>query len=290
MNYFSIKLLTILFSLLYHSESISDTIAKTLQDSSLKSVENRDIKLVSVPVSGKVNIKNPRYLYIQAGLHGNETATSSFVEWLIRRTKKGKSLLNQLPPNTTIDFVPKASPDTWNKSRYNSNQINLNRNFAVFFGISTEPTGSAPFSEPETKAIKKLFEKRNYISAVDIHGYVNWIVTPSKPTAQHMSDKRQIRQYHRWKKQIASLTKTHLPHYALQEALALGDGGAFEDWAFWERKSLAFCMEMNSKERLRPVSKNKSVDTWKEYEVYLFKVFSSALSISEEEKNQLAEI
>ena len=88
-------------------------------------------------------------------------------------------MLNQIE-NIEIDFIAIANPDAHGKSRLNSNSVNLNRNFGVLWGISKEPPGESAFSEAETKALRKLFNNRKYLSAMDVHGYVNWVVLPTR--------------------------------------------------------------------------------------------------------------
>ncbi len=48
--------------------------------------------------------------FIQAGLHGNETLTTVFAQWLKLRLMTQKGPLAQLPVGTEIDFLPMANP------------------------------------------------------------------------------------------------------------------------------------------------------------------------------------
>lgn len=186
-------------------------------------------------------------LLVQGGLHGNEFLASDFVLWLADRTARGESLLN-LVKDYSVDFAPYANPDgTFLANRLNGRQVNLNRNFEVFWGESKEQPGAYAFSEVETRAIKALFEKRNYDVAVDVHGFVNWFVSPSQPKymAEKLSPARKI-QYDQW----TQILKNRLPKdYEFHTAKDLGDGGAFEDWAYWKKGAFAFCFELSTRER-----------------------------------------
>src|SRR5690606_19363421 len=108
---------------------------------------------------------------VQGGLHGNEKLASAFVLWLAQRFAAGESLLNQLQvEGAAFDFLPYANPDGAHAhSRYNARGVNLNRNFGVLWGLTRENPGKDSFSEPETRAIRYLFQESRYTAAVDVH-------------------------------------------------------------------------------------------------------------------------
>lgn len=215
----------------------------------------------------------PRY-FIQGGLHGNEKQTSHFVIWLMKRLQSNRGPLSRLPAGTEIDFLPFANPDQYGKSRYNSMQVNLNRNFEILWGMSSEPNGKEPHSEPETKAIAALMKARKYVAAADIHGYVNWVVAPSHPKYfQNVSGhKKQI--YAQW---IRALKRgiALLPGYEFKTAGSLGDGGAFEDWAFWSNDTLSLCLEM----RQATKDSQKRNKEFRKYEHFLANMLEQASQI-----------
>src|SRR5690606_7548600 len=102
-----------------------------------------------------------------------------------------------------------------------------NRNFAVLWGLTRENPGEKSFSEPETRAIRSLFKARKYTAAVDVHGYINWIVAPSSPDdvrrAGGSPNRRLTAMYRAW---IADLRREMqlLPGYQLKTGAQLGDG------------------------------------------------------------------
>lgn len=192
---------------------------------------------------------------VNGGLHGNELLGSEFVGWLAQRFAAGESTLNTLNGGRLeIDFIPYANPDgTILFTRYNGNHINLNRNFGVLWGVTKENPGKTAFSEVETRALHDLYEKRTYTGAVDVHGYINWVVIPTSPAdkmnGKLSDDKLQLAQYEQWSKAVYREAKSQLPGYEVKTAGGLGDGGAFEDYAWWGAKVPAFCLELFDEKR-----------------------------------------
>lgn len=258
---------------------------------SLKSAAGSEILVYSF----KPKDKAPAFKFLmQGGMHGNESQASAFVLWIAKRYARGESLLNQLPKDeVAIDFIPYVNPDgTEAHSRYNARGINLNRNFDVLWGLTRENPGETSFSEPETRALKKLFEKQKYTAAVDVHGYINWIVTPSSPEALaemgHKVTKKQINTYNLWK-QAFSRQLPLMNGYQHKTAAELGDGGAFEDWAFWSQNTLSYCLELESWFRYAPAKKKQfnnlneptygKIDKYAQYETFVFRMFQEAIEI-----------
>lgn len=250
--------------------------------------------------------KNPtlRFL-IQGGLHGNELLASEFVGWLAKRFAAGESLLNTLNQgNIAIDFIPYANPDgTILFTRYNSNQINLNRNFGVLWGMTRENPGPSAFSENESRAIGDLIVNRKYTAAIDVHGYVNWVVIPTAPNSGVKGlpaiSKEQQKMYEQWSFAVKREAAKQLPGYEVKTAGELGDGGAFEDFAWWKGGTPAACLELFTESRhvlfsfastimslLTPkiLSPNerpqaRQGDTFIAYENYIHSLFSEAIRI-----------
>lgn len=266
------------------------TIAELAGSPKAKSGENRDFLVYSSAADQKSEY---RFL-IQSGLHGNERLPVEFVTWLMARYSKGQSLLNRLPRGSAIDFFPIASPDGYAaNTRENGRGVNLNRNFSVLWGVSREVNGNAAFSEPETRAARDLLQTGSYTSAVDVHGYSNWLVLPSPPSLLAKSTPKLAATYRRWSTEIGEVMNKLLPGYELKTAGGLGDGGAFEDFAFWQTQSLSFCLEMKSHRReiasLSPtllvgLTQKKSPtlkeeDTFLTYELVIFRAFSKAIFV-----------
>jgi hypothetical protein len=225
--------------------------------------------------------KSARRVLVQSGLHGNEVLPQEFVQWLASRYARGESLLNELAAeNVLVDFLPFANPDgIAAHERLNSEGVNLNRNFSILWGASRENPGAKRFSEPETQAIQELFQVRNYIAAVDIHGYINWLVGPTAPSdlGFHVSS-NELERHKAWTKILESV-RQDLPDYELKTAGGLGDGGAFEDWAFWEAKAFAFCLEIQSPDNTDVPGSASQTATFLNYEKVVFKAFLRAIRL-----------
>lgn len=252
-----------------------------LTGQALLSSRDRDLEIVTIKLPG--TSQHQHRFYAQASLHGNESYTTEFLSWLSVQIRQGKSSLNLLPEGSVIDFLLVANPDSFKKSRLNKNGVNLNRNFSVLWGKSDEPSGSEAFSEPETKAIRALFNHYQYTAAVDIHGYVNWVVMPSPPKAIKSTKSASVTpDYSSWTRALVS-NSTILPNYLVKDAANLGDGGAFEDWAFWDKGVYAFCLEMHSPERFLKTQDDK-IDLFQAYDRFIANVFAKAVTLKETAK------
>ncbi len=221
---------------------------------------------------------------IQGGLHGNEHQTSIFVLWLKDRLEADIGPLAELPEGSVVDFLPFANPDSYGSSRYNKNAINLNRNFSILWGISREPNGSKPHSEPETIAITHLMQHEKYNAAIDVHGYVNWVVAPSQPQFVPNANPRMQALYWAWTNHLHQEV-AKLPNYILKTAGTLGDGGAFEDWAFWANGTLSFCLELSSEMK----TAGRPADYYNRYESFVAQMFQKALAIDHLEEEAVAQ-
>ena len=277
--------------------------ATTLQvlhgDETLVSASGRPLQIFSFTNRNQQTSAGRHQFLIQGGLHGNEALTPEFVTWLAKRYARGESLLNHLPSaEVTIDFLPHANPDgIAEKNRYNARGVNLNRNFGILWGLTRENPGAKSFSEPETRAIDRLLQQRRYTAAIDVHGYINWIVAPSDPEtlARHQGSRnltpRRIARYHRWIRSLGQEIRS-LTGYELKTAGGLGDGGAFEDWAYWSYDTLALCLELESSQRFEAVDRQTSVnqesdqgaftvDRFHRYERFIARVFTRAIAIDQ---------
>ena len=267
----------------------STDITTLLNGEDLRSTAGRPIKVLRLePADGLIKW---RFL-VQGGLHGDEKLGPEFVRWLANHFATSIPIkMNGI----AIDFIPESNPDGVHlNQRGNSNGINLNRNFAVGWGISRENPGPKPFSENETQALKRLIETQNYTATIDIHGYVNWIVLPSKPR-QVIQTGRQVssdlaRLYRVWTKAIESQMSI-FRNYKTKTALGLGDGGSFEDWTFYEAGTLSFCLELESDKRFRKLYRTpfgnlaqlsqRPIDTFLSYERFVVTMMRQAIRIDE---------
>ncbi|KAL4711543.1 hypothetical protein ACJJTC_000559 [Scirpophaga incertulas] len=140
-----------------------------------KSVEGRDIKMFKISNSNA----NNQAVWIDGAIHAREWITIAAVTFIAEYIAKNFSQLPTYITNKDWYFVPVVNPDgyhcthtldrMWRKNRARVGNhicgVDLNRNFSHSWGRNTrEPLsidpfhinykGPAPFSEPETTAIK----------------------------------------------------------------------------------------------------------------------------------------
>jgi hypothetical protein len=115
-----------------------------------KSVDGRDLIAYKF---GQCKDANCTKVMLTGGIHGSEWRSgdlTSFKNWLLNNPQEivGK--------NKELLIIPFTNPDGFAKNqRLNSNNVNLNRNFATGWQACDE-CGTAPESEPETKALVKI--------------------------------------------------------------------------------------------------------------------------------------
>jgi predicted deacylase len=245
-----------------------------------RSLQGRAFPFFETKTSGAQH----RFL-IQSGIHGNEQLAPEFVLWLKHRYDERRSPLNRL--NAAIDFLPAVNPDGLARGlRTNGRGVNINRNFDVLWGITKEFPGLNPFSEPETQAVKALFEQKRYDAAIDVHGYINWIVMPSDLSKKQSVDATLAHKYRLWTDAVVKEAR-RLPGYQTKTAGELGDGGAFEDWAFWKAGTMAICLELKSEERFDMSNKMFATafgsDQFLRYEAFIYYSLTRAIKIKERE-------
>ncbi|MBM4424562.1 MAG: DUF2817 domain-containing protein [Chloroflexi bacterium] len=123
-----------------------------------QSAQGRPITGIGFPSEGE----SARALVFVSGIHGDETNAWPILQSLISDLESG-SLARPLTPS--LYFIPAFNADgVAADRRLNANKIDLNRNWETYDwqpGIELSPTdffpnggGSAPFSEPETRAMR----------------------------------------------------------------------------------------------------------------------------------------
>lgn len=100
---------------------------------------------------------------IIGGTHGDEVATVLLVE-----SFRERFLANAQTP---VALLPLANPDGYERlSRYNAHHVDLNRNFVWNWQAnSEEPAGSAPWSEPESCALRDFILQTEPAKIVSLH-------------------------------------------------------------------------------------------------------------------------
>ncbi|NML20500.1 hypothetical protein HHL16_06425 [Pseudoflavitalea sp. G-6-1-2] len=182
----------------------------------IKSIEGRPLIAVKISDNAGTDENEPEALY--TGLHHAREGMSMmnlffFMNYLLEHYNTD-ARIKDLVDSRELYFIPCVNPDgyvynetsspggggMWRKNRRNnggSRGVDLNRNYGEDWGengpdvsISTNPNdedyiGSAPWSEPETRAIRAFGQSRHFTIAIDHHAYGNYYVTPFGRPAQH---------------------------------------------------------------------------------------------------------
>ena len=160
-----------------------------------KTWEDRDIIAVTITKNIKTNKDKPALFYTGT-IHAREwigiELSLSFAKYILEHIDYDP-YLNTLLDRATLYMVPCANPDGfeysrnhfsfWRKNRRRNGDgsfgVDLNRNFEIGFVANKDTTsnvysGPAPFSEPETQALRDfVLSHKNITIALDYHSQGN---------------------------------------------------------------------------------------------------------------------
>jgi len=129
--------------------------------------------------------------------HGDETSSAEVSLEAARRLLDDPSV-TPIIDDSEIWVVPHVNPDgVAALQRYNANNVDLNRNYGFEWSSSSFRPGDAPFSEPETQAIRALGAWVDFGLGLSVHsGAVNlgWVwnytteVTPDEELLSDLAD------------------------------------------------------------------------------------------------------
>jgi murein tripeptide amidase MpaA len=181
------------------------------------SIENRPIYAVKISDNPNNNEDEPQ-VHINSLIHAREPAAMMAVMYYMYYLLENYGTdaeVTYLVNNREIYFVPVINPDgyehnrstnpngggMWRKNRRNNGGsfgVDLNRNFGYMWGLnnvgsSGTPSsetyrGTAPFSEPETQAIRNFCNLKNFKTALNYHTYSNLLLYPWGYTNQPTPD------------------------------------------------------------------------------------------------------
>ncbi|MBN2138193.1 MAG: DUF2817 domain-containing protein [Sedimentisphaerales bacterium] len=110
----------------------------------------------NTPIMAQVFGQGDSVTLIIGGIHGNEPAGTPLVKKLAQYIR----LYPELANGRTIVLLPNVNPDGMAKgTRYNANNVDLNRNFAAPNRVNTATTGHSALSEPESRVIERLIRQ-----------------------------------------------------------------------------------------------------------------------------------
>jgi len=183
--------------------------AKRVINDTINSIEGRPIYYVVISdFPDSVEADEPEMLFNSVH-HAREPGSLSqllfFMTYLCENYASNTEIQNILN-NTSLYFIPCVNPDgyiynqttnpngggLWRKNRRDNGNgtfgVDLNRNYGHFWGFDdggSSPSsssdvyrGSAPFSEPETRAVRYLCNTHNFKMAMNNHTFGNLLIYP----------------------------------------------------------------------------------------------------------------
>ncbi|MFQ5453135.1 MAG: M14 family zinc carboxypeptidase [Candidatus Zixiibacteriota bacterium] len=185
-----------------HRDIVSDKISIG------QTIEGRDIWAVKISDNPDIDEDEPEVLYT-AAIHAREVITPEVLFFFMDELTDKYGFWpdeTEIVNSRELWFIMVANPDgyfhneaiapngggMWRKNRRNNGDgtygVDLNRNFGYEWGrddIGSSPytddqtyRGTAPFSEPETQALRDFISSRQFIITVYYHSYSNLILYP----------------------------------------------------------------------------------------------------------------
>jgi len=234
-----------------------------------QSIEGRTIWGIKISDNVGLDEDKPNILFV--GCHHAREWISvevphKLAEHLLRNYREN-SRIRRLVNQSEIWIVPLLNPDGleysirtfrwWRKNRRNNGDstygVDVNRNYSYMWGVDNEGSsfqswsqtyrGPYAFSEPETEAMRQLFQQREFLAAISYHSYSNLILYPWAYTWEPAPDFSLFRYL---SDQMAQLIEAFRGSYYAPghvEPLYLSNG-EFTDWAYGEYESIAFTIEL----------------------------------------------
>lgn len=123
-------------------------------------------------------------------MHGSESNTQTLLyAWIAELDKN----YTKIPSDKKVVVVPALNPDGVSlKTRFNANEVDLNRNFntsdwqaKTYFANKTfsQGGGDSPFSEPESKAIANYITAHNPYLTLSYHSAAAYVIPNQIPSA-----------------------------------------------------------------------------------------------------------
>ena len=223
-----------------------------------RSYEGRLIRVIEI---GRGDVA----IAIDGGHHAREWISVMTPACIADRLVRGDTSdprIHRILDRVRFAIVPIVNPDgyaytwttdrSWRKNRRGGNGVDLSRNYSVGWGTagsSDDPTspnyrGEAPFSEPETRAMRDLFDTRAFAAHVDFHSYSQVLVYPWSHRRDDPPDRDRLALIA--ERTRAAMTAAHGERYTVRAGSELqrGAGGTAGDWSYGERGALSLLVEL----------------------------------------------
>jgi hypothetical protein len=223
------------------------------------SVEGRPIRAIEVSRGGRVKIA------LNGGQHAREWIAVMVPICIADRllaAHDSDSRVRNILDSVSFHILPLVNPDGyhhswdvdryWRKNRRGGHGVDLNRNYSVAWGQagsskdrrSPNYRGERPFSEPETQAVRSLFEAQKIDAHIDFHSYSQLILYPWSHKRAAPADRDRFAALA--DRMSTAITAEHGEKYPIRPGAELGVGasGTLGDWAYGEKRSLSFTIEL----------------------------------------------
>ncbi|NXP50442.1 CBPO Carboxypeptidase, partial [Heliornis fulica] len=221
-----------------------------------KTIENRTMYYLQI---SQPSDKPKKIIWMDCGIHAREWISPAFCQWFVKeilQNYKSDPKISRFLQNLDLYVLPVLNVDgyiySWEKERlWRKNRsphmngtchgTDLNRNFnsswgsiGVSYNCSSEIfCGSGPESEPETRAVAQLIEKKksDILCYLTIHSYGQYILTPYGSTTKPPSNSEEL--MHVAKKAAAALMEKYGTSYKVGSTslILYKNSGSSRDWA-----------------------------------------------------------
>ena len=224
-----------------------------------KTAEGRPIQWVRISDNPDVDEDEPEILYT-ALHHAREPISLSqliYFMWYILENSETDPSIAHLLKNTELYFIPCVNPDgyvynetvrpegggLWRKNRRKNADgtfgVDLNRNYGHKWGVDNDGSssntqsevyrGTAPFSEPETQAVRSFVLDHDFKVALNYHSYGGFLIYPWGYTSQPAEDEEIFKELG------LLLTKDNRYTYGTGlETVSYTTNGDADDWMYGE--------------------------------------------------------
>ncbi len=223
--------------------------------------EGRPIQWVRISDNPLVDEGEPEILYT-ALHHAREPVSLTqliYFMWYVLENYEQDEKLRFLVQNTEMYFIPCVNPDgyiynerqhpegggLWRKNRRpnpdGSFGVDLNRNYGYKWGLDNDGSsdnmrsetyrGTAPFSEPETQAVRDFVLEHDFKVALNYHSYGGYLIYPWGYTSQPAEDIEVFQEL------AILLTRQNRYNYGTGlETVNYHTNGDADDWMYGEQQ------------------------------------------------------
>lgn len=231
-----------------------------------KSLEGRPI--LAMQMTSKPDDAGLPAVRIQSGQHSRELPTVELTSRMMQVLAEGygkDGRITALLDSRDVWIVPVVNPDgrhkvqegngMWRKNTRNNRGVDTNRNADDHWSQGNSSSwaddfrGEAPFSEPESSAIRDLCLKEKFKVAIDVHNFGGMILWPPGYTTEVSPDEARFRAVGDQMGKAAGYSKVGTIARTIYKTY-----GDFATWEYNKLGTLSFACELGDSGFAAPVS------------------------------------